>query len=59
MTQERYGESILVERRLTDDGGSVFKLKNARTGQTVSSRRSDLDDLADAFSIQVVVNSFP
>lgn len=47
-----FGESIIVERRIHQDGASVYKLKN-KEGKAVSSRREDLVQMLDHFNIQV------
>ncbi|KAJ8018107.1 Structural maintenance of chromosomes protein 6 [Holothuria leucospilota] len=47
-----YGSSIRVERRLTADGSSSYKLKSAK-GQVVSTKREELSRILDQFNIQV------
>ncbi|KAF9156913.1 Structural maintenance of chromosomes protein 6 [Linnemannia schmuckeri] len=49
---EIYGESIIVERRISLDGGSSYKIKNAK-GKTVSTKRDDLVAILDHMNIQV------
>ncbi len=47
-----YGQSIIVERKLTSDGGSSYKLKSA-DGKIISTRKEELDHILDQFNIQV------
>ncbi|KAG0287576.1 Structural maintenance of chromosomes protein 6 [Linnemannia gamsii] len=47
-----YGESIIVERRISLDGGSSYKIKNAK-GKTISTKRDDLAAILDHMNIQV------
>ncbi|KAF9340376.1 Structural maintenance of chromosomes protein 6 [Linnemannia elongata] len=47
-----YGESIIIERRISLDGGSSYKIKNAK-GKTVSTKRDDLAAILDHMNIQV------
>ncbi|KXT02936.1 hypothetical protein AC578_10606 [Pseudocercospora eumusae] len=48
---ELYGRSITVERHFTHTSGT-FKLKSA-AGTTISTKKSDLDDMLDYFSLQM------
>lgn len=47
-----YGESIIVERRISLDGGSSYRIKNAK-GKTISTKRDDLAAILDHMNIQV------
>ncbi|KAL6707342.1 Structural maintenance of chromosomes protein 6 [Coniothyrium glycines] len=47
-----YGDSILVERHFSRSGTSGFKLKD-RNGKTVSTKKAELEDILDAFSMQI------
>lgn len=47
-----YGESIIIERRISLDGGSSYRIKNAK-GKTVSTKRDDLAAILDHMNIQV------
>ncbi|XP_075717183.1 structural maintenance of chromosomes protein 6 [Rhinoderma darwinii] len=47
-----YGESILVQQRLTTDGGRSYKLKSS-SGSLVSSKKEELLSILDHFNIQV------
>ncbi|KAG0215890.1 Structural maintenance of chromosomes protein 6 [Mortierella sp. NVP41] len=49
---EVYGDSIIIERRITQDGGSSYKIKNSK-GKTVSTKREDLTAICDHMNIQV------
>ncbi|ELU03571.1 hypothetical protein CAPTEDRAFT_218959 [Capitella teleta] len=49
---DSYGKSITVERRITSEGSSSYKIKNAQ-GQVVSNKREELDNILDQFYIQV------
>lgn len=48
----QYGESILVERHFNRSGTSGFKLKD-RNGRIVSTKKAELEDILDAFSMQI------
>jgi chromosome segregation ATPase len=50
--QDLYGKSIIVERHFSRAGSSSFKLKDAN-GKLVSTRKSDLEDIIDAFALQI------
>mmetsp|Transcript_41102 Transcript_41102/g.46704 ORF Transcript_41102/g.46704 Transcript_41102/m.46704 type:complete len:1174 (+) Transcript_41102:96-3617(+) len=50
---EKYGDSIIIERTLSRNGGGSYKLKNATTEKTISSNRKDLTALLDQLNIQV------
>ncbi|XP_023240724.1 structural maintenance of chromosomes protein 6-like [Centruroides sculpturatus] len=49
---ELYGSSIVVERRITSDGSSSYKLKN-EMGEIISTRREELVHMMDQFNIQI------
>lgn len=48
----QYGNSILVERHFSRIGASGFKLKD-KNGKIVSTKKSELEDILDAFSMQI------
>lgn len=48
----QYGESIIVERHFSKSGASGFKLKD-KNGKTVSTKKAELEDILDAFSMQI------
>lgn len=47
-----YGNSIIVERHFTLSGTSGFKLK-ASSGKVISTKRAELDDITDFYSLQL------
>ncbi|XP_069584225.1 structural maintenance of chromosomes protein 6 isoform X2 [Ranitomeya imitator] len=47
-----YGESIIVQQRLTADGGRSYKLKSS-SGSLVSTKKEELTAVLDHFNIQV------
>lgn len=47
-----YGDSIIVERHFSKSGSSSFKVKTA-TGQAVSNRKQEVDDIVEYYSLQV------
>ncbi|XP_070538831.1 structural maintenance of chromosomes protein 6-like [Ptychodera flava] len=49
---ELYGDSIIVERRLTTDGSTQYKLKSS-SGRLISRKREDLSYILDQYNIQV------
>lgn len=49
---EEYGSSIIVERRITSDGSSSYKLKSD-SGVVVSTKREELVHIMDQFNIQI------
>jgi hypothetical protein len=49
---ELYGKSIIVERHFTKAGANSYKIKSAND-RIVSTKKSDLDDILDAFSLQL------
>ncbi|PKY20161.1 P-loop containing nucleoside triphosphate hydrolase protein [Rhizophagus irregularis] len=49
---EIYGDSIIIERRITRDGSNGYKLKT-QDGKTVSTKREDLNAILDHMAIQV------
>jgi chromosome segregation ATPase len=48
----QYGTSIIVERHFSRSGTSGFKLKDY-AGKIVSTKKSELEDILDAFSMQI------
>jgi chromosome segregation ATPase len=48
----QYGESITVERHFNRSGTSGFKLKD-ENGRIVSTKKAELEDILDAFSMQI------
>tara|TARA_R110002003_G_scaffold28_15_gene1640 strand:- start:17033 stop:19801 length:2769 start_codon:yes stop_codon:yes gene_type:complete len=48
----QYGESITVERHFSRSGTSGFKLKD-QNGRIMSTRKAELEDILDAFSMQI------
>lgn len=48
----QYGESIIVERHFNRTGTSGFKLKD-QAGKIVSTKKAELEDILDAFSMQI------
>lgn len=48
----QYGDSIIVERHFSKSGTSGFKLKD-RNGRVVSTKKGELEDILDAFSMQI------
>ncbi|KAM3930475.1 structural maintenance of chromosomes protein 6 [Leptodactylus fuscus] len=49
---EVYGESIIVQQRLTTDGGRSYKMKSS-SGSLVSTKKEELAAILDHFNIQV------
>ncbi|KAG0046118.1 Structural maintenance of chromosomes protein 6 [Gryganskiella cystojenkinii] len=49
---EIYGESILIERRISKDGTSGYKIKSSK-GKTISTKREELAAMCDHMNIQV------
>ncbi|XP_014665142.1 PREDICTED: structural maintenance of chromosomes protein 6-like [Priapulus caudatus] len=47
-----YGDSVTVERRLTQDGSSSYKLRG-KSGDLISTKRDELTHLMEQFNIQV------
>ncbi|KAK3391583.1 P-loop containing nucleoside triphosphate hydrolase protein [Sordaria brevicollis] len=47
-----YGDSIIVERHFSKSGGSSFKVKTA-TGQTVSTKRQEVEEIVEYYALQV------
>ncbi|KAI9284702.1 hypothetical protein BC943DRAFT_307252 [Umbelopsis sp. AD052] len=47
-----YGESIIIERRISKDGASGYKIKSA-SGKTLSTKREELTAICDHMLIQV------
>ena len=51
---EKYGDEIIIERTIRRDGsGAVPYIIRSETGKKISSKKSDLDTILDAFSIAV------
>lgn len=50
--QEVYGDSIFIERHFNKAGTSGFKLKSS-TGKTISTRKTDLEEITDYYSLQM------
>ncbi|GES91454.1 P-loop containing nucleoside triphosphate hydrolase protein [Rhizophagus clarus] len=50
--REIYGDSIIIERRISRDGSNGYKLKT-QDGKTVSTKREDLNSILDHMAIQV------
>lgn len=50
--QEVYGDSIIINRKLSVDGGSQYKIKSS-SGTIVSNRKDELTHILDQFNIQV------
>ncbi|KAJ3194735.1 hypothetical protein HK101_002016 [Irineochytrium annulatum] len=49
---EKYGETIIIERKLVKDGSGGYKIKDAN-GTTVSTKKEDLTAICDHLSIAV------
>nr|XP_033793150.1 LOW QUALITY PROTEIN: structural maintenance of chromosomes protein 6 [Geotrypetes seraphini] len=49
---EVYGDSIIVQQHITQEGARTYKLKS-KTGQSVSSKKEELIAILDHFNIQV------
>ncbi|KAF9196644.1 Structural maintenance of chromosomes protein 6 [Haplosporangium sp. Z 11] len=49
---EIYGESIIIERRISKDGTSGYKIKSSK-GKTISTKRDELSSMCDHMNIQV------
>ncbi|KAF2803704.1 P-loop containing nucleoside triphosphate hydrolase protein [Mytilinidion resinicola] len=49
---EIYGKSIIVERQFSKTGSNSYKIKNTND-KTVSTKKADLDDILDAFCLQL------
>jgi chromosome segregation ATPase len=49
---DQYGDSITVERYFNRSGTSGFKLRD-RNGRIVSTKKTELEDILDAFSMQI------
>ncbi|KAL2262339.1 hypothetical protein VTK26DRAFT_1681 [Humicola hyalothermophila] len=47
-----YGESVIVERHFSKAGSSGFKVKTA-LGQTVSTKKQEVDELVEYYALQV------
>lgn len=49
---EEYGDSIIIQRRLSVDGASTYRLRSER-GAVVSTKREELLHILDQFNIQI------
>jgi chromosome segregation ATPase len=49
---DQYGDSITVERHFNRTGTSGFKLRD-QNGRVVSTKKAELEDILDAFSMQI------
>ncbi|XP_077388554.1 structural maintenance of chromosomes protein 6 [Festucalex cinctus] len=49
---ELYGPAIIIDLRLTHDGGRTYKLKS-QSGQIISTKKDELVSILDNFNIQV------
>jgi chromosome segregation ATPase len=49
---DEYGNSIIVERSFSKNGSSAFKIKSEK-GRIISSKKADLEDICDHFSLQM------
>ena len=47
-----YGSRITIERKISKDGASAYKLKD-ENGRLVSNKKTELDNIVDQFNIQV------
>ena len=47
-----YGDSIIITRRFTKEGGSTYRIKS-KSGKTVSTKREELSAICDHMNIQV------
>lgn len=50
---KEYGPSIVVERRLTRDGGASYKLKDHTGKKVVATTLNELNEILDQFNIQI------
>jgi chromosome segregation ATPase len=50
--REIYGNSIVITRRFTKEGGSTWKIKG-RDGKLISSKKEELSAICDHMNIQV------
>ncbi|KAF8986017.1 Structural maintenance of chromosomes protein 6 [Entomortierella lignicola] len=49
---EIYGESVIIERRISRDGASSYKIKSSK-GKTISTKREELSAMCDHMNIQI------
>ncbi|KAF9362198.1 Structural maintenance of chromosomes protein 6 [Mortierella sp. NVP85] len=49
---EIYGESIIIERRISKEGASGYKIKSSQ-GKTIATKRDELSNICDHMNIQV------
>jgi len=49
---EIYGESIIIERRISKEGASGYKIKSSQ-GKTIATKRDELSSICDHMNIQV------
>ncbi|KAH9825121.1 hypothetical protein DFH28DRAFT_1016562 [Melampsora americana] len=47
-----YGETIIIERAITKEGGGGYKIKSGRDNKVISTHRSELQNILDHFMIQ-------
>ncbi|KAG6820629.1 hypothetical protein H0H93_014232 [Arthromyces matolae] len=50
---DEYGKSIIVTRRFTKEGNSTWKIKGAKSAQTISTKKEELAAICDHMNIQV------
>ncbi|KAJ3552318.1 hypothetical protein NM688_g4209 [Phlebia brevispora] len=50
--RKEYGDSIVITRRFTKDGGSSYRIKS-KSGRTISTKREELSAICDHMNIQV------
>jgi structural maintenance of chromosomes protein 6 len=49
---DEYGERITIERRITKNGTSTYKIKDSR-GRVVSNKKEELNNIVEQFNIQI------
>ncbi|XP_065648710.1 structural maintenance of chromosomes protein 6 isoform X2 [Hydra vulgaris] len=49
---DQYGSSIIIERKITADGSSSYKIKN-KQNQVISTKKEELMAILDQFNIQI------
>ncbi|EGG00381.1 uncharacterized protein MELLADRAFT_93316 [Melampsora larici-populina 98AG31] len=47
-----YGETIIIERAITKEGGGGYKIKSGRDNKVISTQRAELQNILDHFMIQ-------
>lgn len=50
--REIYGSRITIERKISGEGTSTYKILNS-DGKMVTTKKSEIDNIADQFNIQV------